>query len=166
MVLSASSLYFFWRHKQREIWIEADLCSILRRLGCFEMSPGDRFWKKPFEDRFTSVIYLADNVPHLLSMDDVGGVDDRCVAGPVHLSSMLVLNLRKRKPSCTHYNCNLKHMQICTRSAAIAKAQWDSDLAEDVSSVPGPHEVWGVCSQSQHALALDLLLQRLLVLSL
>lgn len=56
-----------------------------------------------------SVIYLADNVPHLLGMDDVGGVDDRRVAGPVHLSGMLVLRLRKRKPSVsfqtkTHQN--------------------------------------------------------------
>lgn len=41
-----------------------------------------------------------------------------------------------------------------------------SDLAEDVGGVPGPHEVGGVRGQSQHSLALDLLLQRLLVLSL
>lgn len=43
---------------------------------------------------------------------------------------------------------------------------WDSDLAEDVGGVPGPHEVGGVGGQSQHSFALDLLLQRLLVLSL
>lgn len=46
------------------------------------------------------------------------------------------------------------------------KTQYAADLAEDVSSVPGPHEVWSVRSQSQHPFALDLLLQRLLVLSL
>lgn len=42
-------------------------------------------------------IYLADNVPHLLCMDDVRGVDDCCVAGPVHLGSLLVLSLRQKK---------------------------------------------------------------------
>lgn len=41
-----------------------------------------------------------------------------------------------------------------------------SHLAEDVGGVPGPHEVGGVGGQSQHSFALDLLLQRLLVLPL
>lgn len=48
---------------------------------------------------FDSVIYLADNVPHLLSMDDVRGVDDARVAGSVHLSGVLVLSLRNKTPS-------------------------------------------------------------------
>lgn len=52
---------------------------------------------KLFEDWFNSIIYLADDVPHLLSMDDVWGVDDTCVAGPVHLSGVLVFRLRNRK---------------------------------------------------------------------
>ena len=41
-----------------------------------------------------------------------------------------------------------------------------SDLTEDVCGVPSPHEVRGVRSQRQHSLALDLQLQRLLVLPL
>lgn len=49
------------------------------------------------EGRFTSSVYLADNVPHLLSVDDIWGVDDSCVAGSVHLCSLLVLSLRNRK---------------------------------------------------------------------
>lgn len=42
------------------------------------------------------VLHLADDVSHLLSVDDVGGVDHGGVAGPVHLSSLLVLSLRNR----------------------------------------------------------------------
>lgn len=37
--------------------------------------------------------YLAHNVPDLLSMDDVRGVDHGGVAGPVLLSTVLVLSL-------------------------------------------------------------------------
>lgn len=48
--------------------------------------------------RTGSVKYLADDVPHLLSVDDVRGVDDGRVAGPVHLSSLLVLSLEKWIP--------------------------------------------------------------------
>lgn len=93
-------------------------------------------------------------------MDDVWGVDDRCVAGPVHLSCLLVLSLRRRR-------LPVSGQSKCRNAAEVQpRAQNDSDLTEDVSGVPGPHEVWGVCRQSQHALALDLLLQRLLVLSL
>lgn len=44
----------------------------------------------------SSVTYLADDVLHLLSMDDVGGIDDSCVAGSVHLSGLLVLRLEKK----------------------------------------------------------------------
>lgn len=44
----------------------------------------------------TSVIYLADDVLHLLSMDDVRGIDDGCVAGSVHLGGLLVLRLEKK----------------------------------------------------------------------
>ena len=51
---------------------------------------------------FSSVIYLADHGPHLLSMDDVRGVDDGCEAGPVHLSSVLVLSLQNRKKVNQH----------------------------------------------------------------
>lgn len=68
-------------------------------------------------------------------------------------------------------------MSACPNHDLSAKASVDhaqntmmrryvSDLTEDVSSVLGPHEVGGVRSQSQHSLALNLLLQRLLVLSL
>lgn len=121
-------------------------------------------------------------------MDDVWGVDDSCVAGPVHLSGLLVLSLRNRKLSvCTDShltatkskNKSIQALLLITflyesftyfpphqLRANNMKTQYDSDLTEDVSSVPGPHEVWSVCSQSQHSLALDLLLQRLLVLSL
>lgn len=60
---------------------------------------GHIFLMKLFEDWLNSVIYLADNVPHLLSMDDVWGVDDSCVTGSVHLSGLLVLSLRNRKLS-------------------------------------------------------------------
>lgn len=60
-------------------------------------------------------IYLADDVPHLLSVDDVWGVDDRCVAGPVHLSRLLVLSLRRRRPPVSG-----AEMQKCSRSAATS----------------------------------------------
>lgn len=92
-------------------------------------------------------------------MDDVWGVDDSRVAGPVHLSCLLVLSLRGRRPP-------VSVLQLKANAEVQQQAQNDSDLTEDVSGVPGPHEVWGVCRQSQHALALDLLLQCLLVLSL
>lgn len=52
------------------------------------------------------------------------------------------------------------------REKPRAASPYESDLAEDVGGVPGPHEVGGVRGQSQHSLALDLLLQRLLVLPL
>lgn len=50
-------------------------------------------------ETFSSLIYLADDVPHLLGVDDVRCVDDSGVAGPVHLSSLLVLGLWSREPS-------------------------------------------------------------------
>lgn len=43
-------------------------------------------------------IYLADDVLHLLSVQDIGGVDHSGVGGPVHLCILLVLGLRSRKP--------------------------------------------------------------------
>lgn len=42
-------------------------------------------------------IYLADDVLHLLSVEDVGGVDHSGVGGSVHLCILLVLGLRSRK---------------------------------------------------------------------
>lgn len=99
-------------------------------------------------------------------MDDVWGVDDSCVAGPVHLSCLLVLSLQRRPVRAP---VSVLAIKSKCRNLAVEvqpRAQHESDLTEDVSGVPGPHEVWGVCRQSQHALALDLLLQCLLVLSL
>lgn len=59
----------------------------------------------------------------------------------------------------------MNHYWLKKKKEEKVKA-FHSDLTEDISGIPGSHEVWGVCSQSQHSLALDLLLQRLLVLSL
>lgn len=42
--------------------------------------------------------YLTDDVLHLLSVEDVGGVDHSGVGGSVHLCVVLVLGLRSRKP--------------------------------------------------------------------
>lgn len=100
--------------------------------------------------------YLADDVLHLLSVEDVRGVDHSGVGGSVHLRILLVLGLRRRRPP------------MSTRTSLQWGWMWgcDPDLAEDVSGVPGPHEVWRVCGQSQHSLTLDLLLQRFLVLPL
>ena len=42
-------------------------------------------------------MYLADDVLHLLSMDDLRGVDDTREARPVHLSGVLVLSLMDRQ---------------------------------------------------------------------
>lgn len=47
-------------------------------------------------------IYLADDVLHLLSVEDVGGVDHRGVGGPVHLCVVLVLGLRKTQTTDEH----------------------------------------------------------------
>lgn len=57
-------------------------------------------------------------------------------------------------------------MHILQNKGVLAQKPSPPDLAEDVCSIPSPHEVWGVCSQCQHSLALDLCLQCLLVLFL
>lgn len=100
-------------------------------------------------------IDLADDVLHLLSVEDVGGVDHSGVGGSVHLCILLVLGLRSRKPPVS--------ARLWLHGAHVG---CDAHLAEDVSGVSGPHEVRRVCGQSQHSLTLDLLLQRLLVLPL
>lgn len=60
--------------------------------NCSEMSPDAQVSHVEGD-----IIYLADDVPHLLSMDDVWGVDDSCIAGSIHLSGLLVLSLHNRK---------------------------------------------------------------------
>lgn len=100
-------------------------------------------------------IDLADDVLHLLSVEDVGGVDHSGVGGSVHFCILLVLGLRSRKPPVS--------ARLWLHGAHVG---CDAHLAEDVSGVSGPHEVRRVCGQSQHSLTLDLLLQRLLVLPL
>lgn len=64
---------------------------------------GKKLKGKPFlsfSDRgfflFISAAYLTDDVPHLLSVDDVRGVDDGCVAGSVHFGGLFVLGLTSR----------------------------------------------------------------------
>ena len=101
-------------------------------------------------------------------MDDVGRVNDGGEAGSVQLRRVLVPSLLSgrgdRKPSRGAHQLRLKTTFVtveCTEEEGCR-----SDLTEDVRGIPGPHEVWGVCSQRQHALALDLQLQGLLVLPL
>ena len=110
--------------------------------------------------------YLADDVPHLLGVDDVGRVDDGGEAGSVQLRRVLVLSLLSgyKGRQEEHTNSDLE-----TTLATVERKEGEgdySDLAEDVRGVPGPHEVGGVRGQRQHALALDLQLQGLLVLPL
>lgn len=104
--------------------------------------------------RTGSVKYLADDVPHLLSVDDVRGVDDGRVAGPVHLSSLLVLSLEKwiPKPSmrplidkiATSSNllyCELqKHMIIQTwlRMSVAFLALMKSGVSVAKANIPLP----------------------------
>lgn len=56
----------------------------------------------------SSIIHLADDVPHLLSVDDVRGVDDGGVGGPVQLSRVLVPRLQDRK-LLVNTNCCCRH---------------------------------------------------------
>lgn len=76
MVFSASSLYrFCWTGAQR-----------------VRKQPEE---DSPFSWRVHPV-YLADDVLHLLSVEDVRGVDHSGVGGPVHLCVLFVLGLRSR----------------------------------------------------------------------
>jgi len=51
--------------------------------------------------------HLTDDVLHLLSVEDVRGVDDTRVAGPVQLSGVLILTLKNRThPSAPGQNHN------------------------------------------------------------
>lgn len=69
-----------------------------------------------------SAIYLADDVPHLLSMDDVWGVDDSCVAGSIHLSGLLVLSLRDREPSvCIDYDLTITATKSTDKNCSQSK---------------------------------------------
>lgn len=67
--------------------------------------------------------YLADDVLHLLSVDDVWGVDDGGVAGPVHLSDLLVLGLRKT-PSMSIVNAQSDGVKHCNRYCMCGIQTW------------------------------------------
>ena len=109
---------------------------------------------------------LADNVPHLLGVDDVGCVDDGGEAGPVQLRRVLVLILLSNRGSQEEHTHSGKRLFLFNYCMCKESEGSRPDLTEDVGGIPGPHEVWGVGSQRQHAFALDLLLQGLLVLPL
>ena len=101
-------------------------------------------------------------------MDDVGRVDDGGEAGSVQLGGVLVLILWSGRGNRSRQRHTLAQTRDNVRVTieCIDGEGRRSDLTEDVRGVPSPHEVWGVRSQCQHSLALDLQLQRLLVLPL